>query len=327
MPRFARFSSRVRRTALLLLCVLASLMPAMAGAVDRVAKDQRQAVEQFLGAVASGEPQAIAYAIHPADIEALRTRLLNLMREEAKKGDFTIRSRLFGQAMPLADLERLTAPLFFASLFRKLYITARDYRDADYIGAVPDRDGLVHVLLWGRQPKERGDVKVLNVVTIKPYGADWKAAMPSELEAQIDDLIHGRRSRTMVGPRLADGPAPASGSGSATTEAFTPPEITEMLEAVENALVEGKCDVYYREYMSPNFRRVTSKKAMEDLIAACQNSLGTREMLLSTIRLVRSLHPRLTYEGQRAVYDLSGAGLPYERFSLEQVKKRWYIAE
>lgn len=324
MPSFPRFSSRVRRTALL--CVFASLLPAMAEAVDRVAKDQRQAVEQFLGSVASGDPQSIAYAIHPADIEALRTRLLNLMREEAKKGDFTIRSRLFGQAMPLADLERLTAPMFFASLFRKLYITARDYRDADYIGAVPDRDGLVHVLLWGRQPKERGDVKVLNVVTIKPYGADWKAAMPSELEAQIDDLIHGRRSNTMIGPRLADSPAPAS-SGSANTEAFTPPEIAEMLEAAEKALAEGKCDVYYREHMSPNFRRVTSKKAMEDLIAACQNSLGTREMLLSTVRLVRSLHPRLTYEGQRAVYDLSGSGLPYERFSLEQVKKRWYIAE
>jgi len=32
-------------------------------------------------------------------------------------------------------------------------------------------------------------VLVVNVVTLKPYGKDWKAALPSEIQAQIDDLI------------------------------------------------------------------------------------------------------------------------------------------
>jgi hypothetical protein len=79
--------------------------------------------------------------------------------------------------------------------------------------------------------------------------------------------------------------------------------------------------------MSPNFRRVTSKKALEALITTCKNSMGTREMLLSTMRIVRGLTPRFDTEGQRAVYDLTGQGLPFDRFVLELVDKHWYIAE
>ena len=100
-----------------------------------------------------------------------------------------------------------------------------------------------------------------------------------------------------------------------------------MLANAEKALTDGKCDVYYGEYMSPNFRRVTSKKAREALIASCQRGGSARETLLSTVRIVRGLVPKFEYEGARAVYDLSGQGLPYNRFVLEQVDKKWYIAE
>lgn len=315
-----RTFSAARLVALLL--GLAALLAAEV-ALPRVPKDQRQAAEAFLGAVATGDPTAVAYAIHPADLEALRNRLLTMMREEAEKGDFTIRSRLFGKAMSLAEIERLTPISFYATLARKLYITARQYRDAEYVAAVPDRDGLVHVLLWGRQPKEHGKVEVLNVVTIKPYGEDWKAALPSEIEAQIEDLINGRRSMTASGPSMRGaGSAPAGGG-----DAVTPLQITEMLQGAEKALADQNCEEYYQKYMSPNFRRVTSKNALEALIASCKNSLATREMLLSTVRIAQGLTPKLLYQGQRAVYDLSGQGLPFERFVLEQVDKKWYIAE
>jgi hypothetical protein len=79
--------------------------------------------------------------------------------------------------------------------------------------------------------------------------------------------------------------------------------------------------------MSPNFRRVTSKRAIEALITSCQNSLGTRTMLLSTLHIVRGMEPHYEYEGQRAVFDLKGQGLPFDEFVLEQVDKRWYVAE
>jgi len=101
----------------------------------------------------------------------------------------------------------------------------------------------------------------------------------------------------------------------------------ELLKNAQESLDAGRCDDYYGRQMSPNFRRVTGKKALEALVASCQNSMGTRQLLLSTLRIVRGLEPRYENESQRAVYDLSGQGLPFQTFSVEQVDKHWYVAE
>ena len=105
------------------------------------------------------------------------------------------------------------------------------------------------------------------------------------------------------------------------------PAIVELLRAAQESLDDGQCDEYYGKQMSPNFRRVTGKKALEALVTSCQNSMGTRQLLLSTLHIVRALEPRYENESQRAVYDLSGQGLPFQTFSLEQVDRHWFIAE
>jgi hypothetical protein len=106
-----------------------------------------------------------------------------------------------------------------------------------------------------------------------------------------------------------------------------PPAIPELLTTAGTALGAANCEDYYSKLMSPNFRKVTSKKALQSLIDTCKRSMGTREMLVATVRIVKDLVPRFEYEGQRAVYDVSGQGLPFDRFVLEQVDKKWYIAE
>lgn len=315
--------------------------PARAQEIEAVTRSQKRAVEEFLGAVASGRPEAVAYAIHPAALETLRTRILDLLRSEEDRGDFTVRARLFGRATRVAELERLTPNDFYALLGRKLVLVARPYQDARYLGAIRDAGDVVHVVLKGEPPEGRGKVKVVNLVSIVPYGRDWKAALPSEIEAQIDDLVHGRAPPAGMlvpgGPRaealrtaaLAAGgaaaPAPAGAAGGAGSS--NPPAILELLDAAEKDLTSGDCEAFYRQRMSPNFRKVTSKKALEALIGTCQRDADARERLISTMRILRSLSPRFQYEGTRAVYDVSNQGLPYDRMALEQVDKRWYIAE
>jgi len=50
--------------------------------------------------------------------------------------------------------------------------------------------------------------------------------------------------------------------------------------------------------------------------------------MITTLRVVQELTPRYDMGGTRAIYDVSGQGLPYERFVLERDKDmRWYIAE
>jgi len=308
--------------ALLLATLWLLAVAAQAATAERVSSSQKTAALEFLAAVASGDGQAVAFSIHPDDLQALRLRILNLLREEAKRGDSTTRGRLFGQAKRLEDIERLTNTGLYAALAERLYLVSREYSDADGIAAIPDKDGKVLVIVRGRQPRERGKVQVVNLVTLKPYGKDWKAALPSEIEAQIDDLIEGRHGVTVPTKGLA-----AVRAGRAGGTAAPQPGIVELLTSSEKLLSEAKCDEYYGKQMSPNFRRVTGKKALEALIAACQNSLGTREVLLSALHIVRGLEPRYEYEGQRAVYDLAGQGLPFDRFVLEQIDKRWYVAE
>ncbi len=286
-----------------------------------VTMSQKNAALEFLQAVASGDPEAVAFAIHPDDLRALRLRILTLLHNEAQRGDGTVRNRLFGPARPLDEIEHLTDTGFYASLADRLYLPGREFEGGEGIASVADKDGKVEVVIRGRQPRDRGKVQVVNVVTLKPFGKDWKAALPTEIEAQIDDLIEGRHGTSAA----ARTPAALRGGGRSTAPAQ--PGIIELLSTSEKLLSESKCDVYYGKQMSPNFRRVTGKKALAALVAACQNSLGTREMLLATLHIVRALDPRYEYEGQRATYDLTGQGLPFDHFVLEQVDKHWYVAE
>jgi hypothetical protein len=302
------------------------LRPASAAPVaEKVTSGQRTAVLEFLSAVAGGDPQAVALTIHPDDLEALRLRILTLLRDEAKRGDGTIRSRLFGQGMPLAEIERLTNTGFYATLAYRLYLTGREYTEVEGLAAIAEKGDHVHIVVRGRQPRDHGKVRVVNVVTVRPYGKDWKATLPSEIEAQIDDLIEGRHIALAARPPAAL-PAPL-GPGAGVGTAAALPAIVELLKSAQESLDAGRCDEYYGKQMSPNFRRVTGKKALEALVASCQNSMGTRQLLLSTLHIVRSLEPRYENESQRAVYDLSGQGLPFQTFSLEQVDKHWYVAE
>ena len=106
---------------------------------------RRTAALEFLSAVASGDPQAVALTIHPDDLQALRLRILALLRDEAKRGDGTIRSRLFGQGMPLEDIEHLTDTGFYATLAYKLYLAGREYTEVEGLAAIPDKGDQVQV--------------------------------------------------------------------------------------------------------------------------------------------------------------------------------------
>jgi hypothetical protein len=308
-----------------------SLVPALALGADKPSGAQKQAASEYLDAVASGSPQAVAYAIHPGELDALRTKILTQLREESAKGESTIRVRLFGRAKPLAEIERMTAIDFYVALSPKLYLFGRNYRDADWLAAIPDKNETVQVVLRGEQPKERGQkrVDVVNVVTVRPYGKDWKATLPSEIDAQIDDLINARRNiyarlpPPAVPPSAPGAPKPGAVAG----DTGVPTALTTLIDDAGKALAGSNCEDYYNKYMSPNFKKVTSKKAMEALINSCKTSLGTRELLVATIRIVKDLVPTFEFDGQKAVYDVSGQGLPFDRFVIEQVDRKWYIAE
>ena len=308
------------RRALIFAVVLASAcVPAFAAGPNSA---QQRGAEAFLAAIAGGNVMAVAQELHPDEVEKLRSRLLTLFRAEASRSDNTYRSRLFGPGRSLAELESMTPVRFYAALSDRVRFRAREYEKVDWLGVVPDGK-VVYVVGKGIQPKERGAVKVLVTVALAQYGSQWRAIIPSEVEAQLDDLIEGR---------AAAAPPPSGGAPgrSLVEERAAPlaPGISELLARAEASLAEGHCEEYYSQFMSPNFNKSTSKSARKTLITACTNSESTRETMITTLRVVQELTPRYDMGGARAIYDVSGQGLPYERFVLERDKDmRWYIAE
>src|SRR5438270_9402474 len=189
---------RVRAWALGLALGSACGVALAAGNATSVGYAQKNAALEFLQAVASGDPEQVALSIHPDDLRALRLRILNLLHDEAKRNDSTVRNRLIGPAKQLDEIERLTDTGCYATLADRLYLPGREFDSAEGIAAVPDKDGKVDVLIRARQPRDRGKVQVTGLVTLKPFGKGWKAALPSEIEAQIDDLIEGRHGAAAV---------------------------------------------------------------------------------------------------------------------------------
>jgi hypothetical protein len=156
------------------------------------------------------------------------------------------------------------------------------------------------------------------LVTLVPWGKDWKAALPLELQAQIDDL---RTARVRASAPAA---VPAVPSVAANAN---PQAILELLDAAEANLKAARCDDYYDKQMSPNFRRTTGTKALRTLVSACEKRDTLRQQLLTAFAAARAGTPRFEYAGTRAIYDLREQGLPFASLVLEQVDKRWYVAE
>jgi hypothetical protein len=371
---------------LLALTAFAGLLTAAPARAEDVTSAQRRAALEYLNAAASGSAQAIAFAVHPDELDRLRTTLVARLREEQRAGgEASIRARLFGPATTLQDVERMTSLNFFQNLARgRLSLGGRrPYAEVKGLTAVRDGKTLVHVLVKGVQPEERGQAQIVEVVSLLPYGKDWKAAIPGDIEAQVEDLVAGRgpaaaRAAAMnagggngggagaagsgTGAGAANGAtagagagaaggagaasgagagaAGAAGAGAATTAGAaagagtanggpprSSPEILQMLANAEKALLDDRCDDYYREYLSPTFRQTLSSKALGTLISGCRNGIAQREVLIAALRIVRRLPPRYEYGGNRAVYDVAGQGLPYDQFTVERVEGRWYIAE
>ncbi|MEJ0099780.1 MAG: hypothetical protein WDO12_08585 [Pseudomonadota bacterium] len=332
------------RLVLFVLAAICCVAPPSVLAADRAASDspgavrgaaQRKAAEEYLAALASGDARALAGTIQESELEQLRKRLLDEMQLEADRNESLVRARLFGLGMPLTDIERLTPANFFAALAVRLRFGSREFERVDWLDAVGDSGGMVQMVGRLIPRKDQGTVRVPVVVSIVPWGKDWKAALPLELQAQIDDLRTGRVSPPRVVAALpvataaagTSAPAsPASASGTASIGA-SPQAILELFDKAEANIKAGHCDDYYDKQMSPNFRQTTGAKALRALIKSCETRDSLREQMITALQLARAGTPRYEYQGTRAIYDLSGQGLPYPALVLEQIDKHWYIAE
>lgn len=304
-----------------LLCCIAMTSLAQAG---NGSSSQQQAAEALLAAQAAGDAASMAQAIHESELDLLRKNLVGEMKLQADRNESLLRERLFGSGMPLSEIERLTPQNFFVALARRLRFGGRAFQSVDWLEAVEDSGGMVQMVGRLKPARELGTVRVPVLVSIVPWGKDWKAAIPLELQAQVDDL---RTGRVRVNAPAVAGAQAAGGAGATPAGSGTPQAVLELLQAAEENLRAARCEDYYGKQMSPNFRRTTAPKALRTLVQSCESRAEVRERLISALRLARQVTPRFEYAGTRAVYDLRGQGLPFDSLVIELFDRQWYIAE
>lgn len=273
---------------------------------------QERIVERYLEAAAAGGPQAMVEFYLASDVEDFRASVIKALEQEAEQSRRAIREQLFGIGSSVEELRRLTPGNFLLATTRRIALPVLPAKKVDVIGVVEESSDRVHAVarLWADEKKR--EASRVTLVTLLRYGKDWRVALPESFRARVDAVIAGG----------GEAPRAASASGAPNT-----PEIMKLLESSSQVLRAGACTTFFVEHMSPNFRKSTSERALKTIISQCQARDDTRETYLTAIELAKGLAPQYQQDGTRAVYDMTGQGLPFNHFTLEKVGERWYVAE
>ena len=301
-----------RRTWLGLSIAILAALAAWPGATWANAAQEKLATA-YIRATASGDPAALQGMFHPDELVQLRTRILKVLEAEAAQGGSAIRTRLFGAAMSMDDVRRLTHDSFFETLTRSLGMPAERIEEVKILGIVEENSQLVHAVARIVPPASAPSRPRVTVVSLIRYGKDWRVQLPALLQARVDAAL------------VTVGESPAAGADAPKT--VSTPELLSALKAGSETLRRGDCAAFFNQHMSPNFRSMTAPKALATLIKQCQTREDTRETYIAALDIAQRLPPRYEQDGARAIYDLRGQGLPFQRFVLEKVEDRWYVAE
>jgi hypothetical protein len=216
--------------------------------------------------------------------------------------------------MSMDDVRRLTHENFFTTLSRSFGMPAEQIKEIKVLGVLEENSQLAHAVARVVPPENAPTRPRIAVVSLIKYGKDWRMQLPTLLQARVDAALVALGESTAA----SDPTAP---------RAETSPELMNALKLGSETLRRGDCTAFFNEHMSPNFRSMTAPKALATLIKQCQTREDTRETYIAALDLAQRLSPRYEQDGVRAIYDMRGQGLPFQRFVLEKVENRWYVAE
>jgi len=287
-----------------------AICPVVAFAADA----QERLATSYIMATASGDPAAALGLYHPGELDDLRQRVLKALELEHQQGGDAIRSRLFGAAASVEDIRRLTPDNFYMSVARAVGLPAERVEEVKILGIVEENSQLNHAVARVLPPKDANARPRIAVVSLIRYGKEWRVQLPVWLQVRVDAALI----------------APGEGTGTARPSAprtVNSPDLMAALKAGSAVLRAGDCAEFFNAHMSPGFRSSTSAKALSTLIKQCETREETRETYIDALEIAQRLSPKLEQDGMRAVYDMRGQGLPFERFVLEKLDDNWYIAE
>jgi hypothetical protein len=278
------------------------------------AESTARLAEEFVRASTTAGPSAAVPLYHPNEVTRLHDKVMLGVEREAETGGKSIRTALFGAGPSLEDLRHMTHEAMLLAIIARLPAILAPYDEFKSLGEIKEGE-MVHVTVRASLKKtERLKRRsIVSLVSALPYGKDWRAIVPAAIEARVDAAL-------AVGPDESAAAVPIK-------PALKDPAWKELLTRGAATLQRGECARYFSEIMAPNFRSSVTPKAFDTIVRGCENNQGTRDKFRIGLELAEGRSPSIEAGGDRAVYNLSGEGLPYEQLVLVRVAGRWYVAE
>jgi hypothetical protein len=294
---------------------LAALIFGCAAAAHGQSADKT--AEEFVRAATAGGPAAAVPLYHPQEVTRLHDKIMLAIEREGQAGGKTVRSLLFGGGPSVEDLRHMTHEAMLLAIIAHLPPPKTfNYDEFKVLGTIKEGENLHVVVRASLNKVERLKRRsIVSLVSLAPYGKDWRALVPSAIEARVDDA-------------LASGPQDLPKEAGPIKPLIQDPGWKELLTRGIGILQRGQCDEYFSDIMAPSFRQSLAPKAFDTIVKSCDNnSQGSRDKFRTGLELARDRVPSVEGDGSRVVYDLSQEGLPFARLVLVRIAGRWYVAE
>ena len=282
------------------------------------ADSPERTAEEFVQLSTSQGPSAAVILYHPDEVQRVRDKILLMCEREAESGRKQVRGTLFGAGATLDEVRRMTPENLLLAVMAKLPARTTVYDDFKALGLVKEGEN-VHVVVRASLKKvERLKRRsIVQVVSLLPSGKEWRAAVPSGIEAYIDGVLAASPDE------LPPVGAPTPGGKPAPND----PAWSALLKRGIELLSRGNCLTYFLDVVEPGFSKTMSPKNFDAVVRGCELNDHVREKYRIGLELAGGREPAIEQGGSKVTYDLSGEGLPYDHLSLLRLDGRWYVSE
>ena len=150
------------------------------------ADSPEQAVREYFLALPEKGAAALAPVLHPAEQERFKEMMIPVVRQAVAGGQANTLPEFFGPGATMESVEKMPAATFttnYLTNLQRLYQVQRvDITSLEILGTVREGE-IVHVVLrYGFAAANGVKKKLMQVVSTKPLGKEWKLMLTGELE-------------------------------------------------------------------------------------------------------------------------------------------------
>jgi hypothetical protein len=253
------------------------------------AESPEKTAEAFVELSTGGGPSAAVILYQFSEVQRVRDKVLLAAEREAESGRKQVRNALFGAGPSLDDVRRMTPENLLLAILARVPSRPVVYDKFKALGSVKEDEKLHVVVRASLEKVERIKRRsIVQVVTLLPSGKEWRAAIPSSIEAYI--------AKTLLARGI-------------------------------DLLNKGNCLTYFLDVMEPGFAKTMTQKSFDAIVRGCELNERTREKFRVGLELAAAREPKVESGGSKLIYDLNGEGLPYDHVTLTRIDGRWFVAE